>query len=91
MIHYDNTNAIDISKNPVMHSKIKNIAIKYHYLREQVHEKEVMLEYIPTKEKVADIFTKPLQKDTFDYLKGQLGVMPLHSESKQTWLYINLV
>jgi hypothetical protein len=33
-IYCDNTSAISISKNPVMHSKTKHIPIKYHFLRE---------------------------------------------------------
>ena len=36
----DNTSAINISKNPVMHSKTKHIAIKYHFVRELVQDKE---------------------------------------------------
>lgn len=31
-IKYDNTSAISISKNPVLHSKTKHIPIKYHFL-----------------------------------------------------------
>ena len=46
----DNTTAINISKNLVMHSKIKNIPIKFHLLREQVIEKNVKYKYIGTKE-----------------------------------------
>ena len=63
VIYYDNTSAINISKNPVMHSKTKHIAIKYHFLRELVQDKEVQLEYVNTKEQITDIFTKPLSKD----------------------------
>ena len=50
VIYYDNTNVINISKNLVMHSKTKNIAIKYHFLRDLVQEKEFRLEYVNTKE-----------------------------------------
>jgi hypothetical protein len=39
-IYCDNTSAICISKNPVMHSKMKNIPIKYHFLWEEVAEKK---------------------------------------------------
>ena len=39
----DNTSAINISKNPVMHSKTKHIAIKYHFVRELVQDKEIRL------------------------------------------------
>lgn len=45
----DNTSAIKISNNLVMHSRTKHISIRYHYLREKVVEKEVWLEYISTK------------------------------------------
>ena len=36
IMYCDNINAIDISKNPVMHSKTKYISIKYHFVRELV-------------------------------------------------------
>ena len=41
VIYYENTSALNISKNHVMHTKTKNIAIKYHFLRELIQEKEV--------------------------------------------------
>ena len=69
----DNTSAINISKNPVMHSKTKHIPIKYHFLREQVLEQKVKLEYVSSKEQVANIFTKPLPREAFKYLKQKLG------------------
>ena len=77
VILYDNTSAINILKNPVMHTKTKHIAIKYHFLRELVQEKEVRLEYVNTKEQIVDIFTKPLPKDAFLYLRGKIWVIPL--------------
>jgi hypothetical protein len=47
---------------------MKNILIKYHFLREQVVEKNITVEYVGTKEQVADIFTKPLPREAFEYL-----------------------
>ena len=79
-IFCDNTSAISISKNPVMHSKTKHIPIKYHFLREQVLSKVIKLEYVGTKDQLADIFTKPLPKSQFEMLRAQLGVCPL-------WIY----
>ena len=75
-IHCDNTSTTNMSKNLVLHSKTESILIKYH-LREKAIEKEIRLEYVRTKEKIANIFTKPLPKETFEYLRGMLGVMPL--------------
>ena len=77
ILYCDNTSAINISKNPLMHTKTKHIAIKYQYLRELVQDKEVKMEYVNKKEKIADIFTKPLPKDVHDYLRGKLGVISL--------------
>jgi hypothetical protein len=74
-IYCDNTSAINISKNPVMHSKTKHIPIKYHFLWEQVVEKNIRVEYVGTKEQVEDIFTKPLPWEAFEYLCQRLGVI----------------
>jgi hypothetical protein len=77
-IHCDNTSAISVSKNPVFHSKTKHIPIKYHFLREQVTNQIVQVHDIPTTEQIADIFTKPLAKTTFEYLRQKLGVIASH-------------
>ena len=77
IIYCDNTSIVSMSKNHVFHSKTKYIVIKYHVLREKVVEKQIRLEYINTKEHIADISTKALPKETFEYLRGMLGVMPL--------------
>jgi hypothetical protein len=68
-IQCDYASAISIFKNLVMHSKLKHIPTKYHFLRDQVENQVVNMEYVPTKEKIADIFTKSLPIDTFEYLK----------------------
>lgn len=47
VINYYNISATNISKSPVMHPKPKHISIKYHFVREQMLEKEVRLEYVP--------------------------------------------
>ena len=76
-IFCDNTGAISTSKNPVMHSKTKHIPIEYHFLRDQVISKIAKLEYVGTKDQIADIFTKPLPKMQFESLRNQLGVCSL--------------
>jgi hypothetical protein len=74
-IHCDNTGAISVSKNLVLHSKTKHIPIKYHFLREQVTNRIVQLNYIPSTEHIADIFTKPLAATPFGYLHQKLEVI----------------
>ena len=77
VIQCDNTSTINISENHVMSSKTKHIPIKYNLLRDQVSQKEVKLEYIDMKEQIVDIFTKPLPKEEFEYLRHNLGVISL--------------
>jgi hypothetical protein len=74
-IYCNNTSAINISKNLVMHSKTNHIPIKYHFLWEQVAEKNIIVEYVGTKEQVADIFIKPPPREAFEYLRQRLGVI----------------
>ena len=70
----DNTSAINLSKNPVQHSKSKHIEIQYHFIRDLVEDKIVCLEFINTDSQKADIFIKPLDGPKFEYLHKTIGV-----------------
>jgi hypothetical protein len=78
-IHCDNTIAISVSKNPVLHSKTKHILIKYHFLKEKDTNRVVQLNYISSTEQIVDIFTKPLATTPFGYLRQKLGLYILSS------------
>ena len=75
VVYCDNSSAIDFSKNPVQHSKTKQIEITYHFIRDLVERKVVALEYIPTKRQNANIFTKPLDRSTFESFRQVIGVI----------------
>ncbi|KAK2437932.1 putative mitochondrial protein [Trifolium repens] len=79
-LYCDNMSAINISKNPVQHSKTKHIDIRHHYIRDLVESKIVVLEHVGTKEQIADIFTKALDAVQFEKLRGKLGIC-LHEEA----------
>ena len=38
-------------------------------------QKIVKLEYVPTKEQTIDVFTNPLARETFVYLRDRIGVV----------------
>ncbi|KAK6126820.1 hypothetical protein DH2020_039438 [Rehmannia glutinosa] len=73
----DNTSAIAITQNPVLHSRTKHIDFRYHFIRDHVEWKYITLEYISTSEAVNDIFTKPLCESRFEELKNELGLIKL--------------
>jgi hypothetical protein len=74
-IFCDNTNAISISKNPMMHSNMKHIMTNIHFLWELVIEKNIKVKCVGKKEWIAYIFTKPLLRETFEYLQQRFGVV----------------
>ena len=62
LLNVDNMGAIDLSKNPVHHQRSKHIDVRFHYLRSKVLDGSFVLKYVPSKENVADIFTKACTK-----------------------------
>jgi hypothetical protein len=58
-----------------MHLKMKHIQIKFHFLWEQVAEKNIRVEYVGTKEHIENIFTKSLPKEAFEYLCHKLLII----------------
>lgn len=78
-IYCDNTSAISVSHNPVMHSKTKHIDIRYHFLKDHVEKGNILLQYISTELQLADILTKALDSSRFAFLRGELGMIDLNA------------
>ena len=73
-LYYDNLSTINISKNPIQHSRTKHIDIRHHFIRDLVEEKVIKLEHAATELQLADIFTKALDASQFENLRGKLGI-----------------
>jgi hypothetical protein len=73
----DNMAAIALCKNPVLHDRSKHIDTKFHYIRECVDRGDINVEFVGTKEQLADILTKPLGKILFQELREKMGVINL--------------
>ncbi|GKC44513.1 retrovirus-related pol polyprotein from transposon TNT 1-94 [Tanacetum coccineum] len=73
-IFCNNTSAISISNNLVLHSRTKHINIKYHFIRDHILKGDIKLHFVPTNLKVADIFTKPLAEPSFTRLVAELDI-----------------
>jgi transposase InsO family protein len=78
-LYCDNLSAINISKNPIQHSRTKHIDIRHHFIRDLVEDNVITLEHVDTEEQIADIFTKALDLKKFEKLRGMLGIC-LHEE-----------
>ncbi|GJU59585.1 hypothetical protein Tco_1237351 [Tanacetum coccineum] len=71
----DNKGAIDLSKNPVQHSHTKHIEIRHHLLRDNVQKGNISIEKVSSEDNIADILTKPLKREPFNYLRLGLVMM----------------
>ncbi|GKD43062.1 retrovirus-related pol polyprotein from transposon TNT 1-94, partial [Tanacetum coccineum] len=72
LIFCDNTSAIAISNNRVLHSRTKHIDIRYHFIRDHILKGDIELHFVPTNLQLADIFTKPLAEPSFTRLVAEL-------------------
>ena len=73
----DNQGAIAIARNPTAHARTKHIDIRYHFVREAMQMGIIDLYYCPTKEMIADMFTKPLSRGQFESLRLAMGMETL--------------
>ncbi|KAH9689830.1 Integrase catalytic domain-containing protein [Citrus sinensis] len=75
----DNTSAINLSKNPIQHSRTKHIEIRHHFLRDHVQKGDVVIKFVSTENQLADVFTKPLSEEHFIKIRHELGMMNVES------------
>lgn len=70
----DNNSTIKLASNPLLHSRSKHIDVRFHFLRDLVHEGTVRMTFYGTHDQVADVLTKPLKLEAFERLREQLGL-----------------
>lgn len=79
VLYVDNQSAIRLIKNPEFHKRSKHIDVRYHFIREKFQDGDFQLEYVPTKDQIADVFTKALPKERFQTLRLLLGVVTIEN------------
>jgi hypothetical protein len=70
----DNKPAIALTKNPVLHDRIKHIDIKFHFLRDCVDGGQIVIEFVETGRQLADILTKSLGRLRFMEMRKMIGM-----------------
>ena len=73
-LYCDNKGAISLAENPGVHQRSKHIEVRHHFIREQVENRVLKLEYIKSDAQTADILTKPLPGPRHVTNREELGV-----------------
>jgi hypothetical protein len=77
-VYCDNQGAIALASNNKFHARTKHIDIQYHYVRSLVQSGILKLQYCPTEDNIADIFTKALPRPRFTKLRASLVLDTAH-------------
>nr|GEV62320.1 copia protein [Tanacetum cinerariifolium] len=72
-LHYDNKSVIALYYNNVQYSWSKHIDIRHHFIREQFENRVVELYFMRTEYQLADIFTKSLPRERFEFILPRLA------------------
>ncbi|GJQ92484.1 hypothetical protein Tco_0003623, partial [Tanacetum coccineum] len=80
-MYCDNKSAIALCCNNVQHSRSNHIDIRYHFIKEKVETGVVELYFVRTEYQLADIFTKALCRERYEFLIDKLGMRRFTSET----------
>ena len=58
-----------------------NIEIRHHFIRDHVNNGNCEVKFVETKLQLSNIFTKPLPKERFFFLRNELGILDLNNLS----------
>eukprot|EP00253_Pinus_taeda_P033792 PITA_33792 len=73
VISCDNQSTLKFCRDPVQWQRTKHIEIHMHFIRELIHDGVIDLQYCPSSEQIANIFTKTFTEQKFRFLRDRLG------------------
>ena len=73
-LHCDNQSAIYLIRNRAYHERTKHIDVRYHFIREAVAERNMMVKKIGTADNPADMLTKLVPANKFKHCLNLVSI-----------------
>ena len=74
-IYCDNLRATHYAANSIFHSRMKHLALAFHFVREQVQRGTLRVQHISGCDQLADSLTKPLARSRLHDLSTKIGLV----------------
>jgi len=59
----------------MQHSRAKHIEIRYHFIKDHVNNGDYVIQFVAFEKQLVDLFTKPLNKEIFNFIRNELGII----------------
>ena len=79
LLYNDNKAPISIAHNPIHHDKTKHVEVDHHFIKEKIEGGMLNVDYVLTREQVADILTKRLPHQNFNELTSKRRLLDKYS------------
>ena len=76
-IRSDNTSVINLTKNPIQHSRTKHIEVRHYFIHDHMLRSNVVLNFVNTNNQLDDNFTKPLHENQFCKIRKEIGMIQI--------------
>jgi hypothetical protein len=84
-LRVDSKSALSLAKNPIFHEQSKHIRVRHHFIRGCLEKGSIKTGYINTKDQLADLLTKPLERIRFLKLYSKTGMVQIfHKTTHKT-------
>jgi hypothetical protein len=77
LLHSDNQGAISTANDPKHHNRTKHTLVRFEYVRQEVRNSTVAIQYLETASMPADGLTKPLNTTKFSAFVSLMGLQQL--------------